>query len=266
MIALASAARLHRYLSHATGAALAEARIQEEQMACFTRTITAGGAGMAVYEVLPEGAQRCPAIVVIQHAPGVDRFLHRMADRLAEAGYAAVAPDLYHRLDPTREAMERFRLLKDREVEEDVNAVVDYLHRHPRVDNARLGITGFCMGGRVTYLMAAANPHFKAAVAYYGGNIMVPWGDDVVAPFARSAEIHCPLMFHAGAEDTNPAPQDLQQFDAELSRLGKPHEFYSYSGAGHAFMNFTSAERYRDSADQASWPRTLEFFARHLRP
>ncbi|MHB8346299.1 MAG: dienelactone hydrolase family protein [Acidiferrobacterales bacterium] len=234
-------------------------------MPCFTRTIDVGGVGMAVYEALPEGTQRCAAIVVIQHAPGVDSFLHRMADRLAEAGYAAVAPDLYHRLDPTHEAMERFRMLKDREVETDVNAVVDYLQLHARVDGRHLGVAGFCMGGRVTYLMAAANPHFKAAVAYYGGNIMVPWGDDVVAPFARSPEIRCPLMFHAGAEDTNPSPQDLQMFDAELSRLGKPHEFFSYAGAGHAFMNFTSAERYRESADRTSWLRTLDFFARYLR-
>lgn len=233
-------------------------------MAGFTRTIRSGNAGMAVYEALPEGTQRCPAIVVIQHAPGVDTFLHRMADRLAEAGYAAVAPDLYHRLDPTRGAMERLRLLKDRDVEEDVNAVVNYLLFHPRADGGHLGITGFCMGGRVTYLMAAANPHFKAAVAYYGGNIMVPWGDDVVAPFARSSEIQCPLMFHAGAEDANPSPQDLQKLDAELSCHGKLHEFYSYPGAGHAFMNFTNAERYRKSADNDSWHRTLEFFARHL--
>ncbi len=235
-------------------------------MACFTRTMATGGAGMAVYEALPDGTQRFPAIVVIQHAPGVDVFIHRMCDRLADAGYVAVAPDLYHRLDPTRDGMERFRLLKDREVEEDVNAVVDYLQRHPRVDSKRLGITGFCMGGRVVYLMAAANPSFRAAVAYYGGNIKVAWGDGVVAPFERSAEIHCPIMFHAGADDTNPAPKDVQEFDAELTRLGKPHEFFAYSGAGHAFMNFTSAERYREAADALSWPRTLEFFARYLRP
>ena len=56
------------------------------------------------------------------------------------------------------------------------------------------------MGGRVTYLMAAALPQFKAAVAYYGGNIMVPWGEGVVAPFARTSEMRCPLMFHCGEE------------------------------------------------------------------
>jgi len=234
-------------------------------MPSFTRTITVSGERMAVYEVLPAGTQRCPGIVVIQHAPGVDSFLHGMVDRLAEAGYAAVAPDLYHRLDPTRDAMERFKLLKDSEIENDVSSAVGYMRAHPRIDSERLGIAGFCMGGRVVYLMAAANPHFKAAVAYYGGNIMVPWGNGVAAPFSHSAEIHCPLMFHFGAEDTNPSPQDMQAFDTELTRLGKPHEFHTYAGAGHAFMNFTNAERYRETAANASWPRTLDFFARYLR-
>lgn len=235
-------------------------------MPSFTRTIAVAGEHMAIYEALPPGAERVPGIVVIQHAPGVDTFVQTMANRLAEAGYVAVAPDLYHRLDPAGDGMERLRRLKDREVESDVNATVDYLRGHPRIDRERIGITGFCMGGRVVYLMAAANPNFKAAVAYYGGNIMMPWGEGVVAPFARSAEIHCPLMFHFGADDTNPSSKDMQALDAELSRFGKPHEFHAYPGAGHAFMNFTNAERYRQSAANASWPRTLEFFARHFGP
>lgn len=235
-------------------------------MPSFTRTITIGGEHIAVYEALPAGTERCPGIVVIQHAPGVDTFLHAMANRLAEAGYIAVAPDLYHRFDPTLEGMERFKLLRDRQIEADVNGTVDYMRAHPRIDRELLGITGFCMGGRVVYLMAAANPHFKAAVAYYGGNIMVPWGEGVAAPFARSSEISCPLMFHFGADDTNPSPKDMQTLDNELNRLGKPHEFHSYPGAGHAFMNFTNAERYREGAANDSWPRTLDFFSRHLRP
>ncbi|MCK7509610.1 MAG: dienelactone hydrolase family protein [Desulfobacterales bacterium] len=112
---------------------------------------------------------------------------------------------------------------------------------------------------------AAANPHFKAAVAYYGGNIMVPWGEGVPAPFARTAEVRCPLLFHFGAEDGNPSPADMHRLDAELTRHGRPHEFHVYAGAGHAFMNFTNAERYREDAAETSWARTLEFFTRHLR-
>jgi carboxymethylenebutenolidase len=187
-----------------------------------------------------------------------------MVDRLAEAGYAAVAPDLYHRLDPNLGATEKRQQLKDIEIIADVDTTVDFLRDHDVIDGERLGITGFCMGGRVVYLMAAANSHFKVAVAYYGGNIMVPWGDGVQAPFARTQEIACPLMFHFGEEDTNPSPEDMRTLDEELARHGKAREFYSYPGAGHAFMDFSNPQRYREAADKTSWPRTLAFFGQHL--
>lgn len=233
-------------------------------MQAATITIDADGHGMALYVAIPEGDGPFPAIVVIQHAPGVDGFVHAMVHRLTEAGFAAVAPELYHRLDPMMDSVDKRKQLDDREIIADVNASVDFLQRHAAIQSAQLGIIGFCMGGRVVYLMAAVNPHFKAAVAYYGGNIMVPWGVDVDAPFARTGEMHSPLMFHFGAEDTNPSPDDMRQLDDALSRHRKRHEFYSYAGAGHAFMNFLSAERYRKDAAAASWTRTLEFFDRLL--
>ncbi len=229
-------------------------------------TVDVNGQGMGCYTVVPEGEGPFPGIVVIQHAPGNDEFLHSIVRRLAEAGFAASAPDLYHRQDPHAGGMlDKMNLLKDREVVADVNATADFLSAHPLVSAERLGITGFCMGGRVVYLMAAANPVFRAAVAYYGGNTMVPWGDDVATPYERTGEISCPLMFHFGADDTNPSPEDMEKLEGELTRLGKPHEFHVYAGAGHAFMNFSNAERYREDASNTSWPRTLEFFDRYLK-
>ena len=234
-------------------------------MKSLTVTIPVGAQNMALHTAWPEGGGPLPAIVVIQHAPGVDTFLHAMVERLAQAGYYAAAPDLYHRLDARLDGMQKMKLLKDREVEADVAATAEWLRAHPAVNRERLGIAGFCMGGRVVYLASAAIPHFRAAVIYYGGNIMVPWGEGVVAPFARTHEIHCPVLFHFGAEDTNPSPADMHRLDAELTRHGKAHEFHAYPNAGHAFMNFTNAERYRESATNSSWPRTLEFLAGHLR-
>lgn len=234
-------------------------------MRTLTVTIPVGTSAMALHTAWPDGSEPFPVIVVIQHAPGIDTFLHSMVERLAQAGYAAAAPDLYHRLDARLEGMQKMKFLKEREIEADVNAAVEYLRTHPMVDRERIGLIGFCMGGRVVYLAAAANPYFKAAVAYYGGNIMVPWGDGTIAPFARTAEIHCPLMFHFGAEDTNPSPEDMRTLDTALTRGGKLHEFHVYQNAGHAFMNFTNPERYREQAANSSWPRTLAFFAQHLR-
>lgn len=235
-------------------------------MTAFVKTIAADGHGMAVYGALPADSGPHPALVVIQHAPGLDTFMQTMVQRLAQAGYAAVAPDLYHRQAPAGFAgLERMGRLRDVEVEADVHATVDYLAGEAGVDGARLGVIGFCMGGRVAYLAAATEPRLRAAVVYYGGNIRQSWGEGVPSPFARTVHIHCPLLAHFGADDTNPSPQDMQALDAELTRAGKAHEFHAYAGAGHAFMNFTNAERYREAASEASWPRTLEFLARHLR-
>jgi len=227
-----------------------------------TTTVNVNGQDMAVYLSTPAGARPFPAIVVAQHAGGVDTFIKGTTDRLAEAGYVAAAPELYHRLGPndTRSP----RALKDVEMIADVQATVGFLKRHEKVNPDALGITGFCMGGRVVYLMAAAVPAFKAAVAYYGGSTMVALGEGIASPFERTAEIACPLMFHFGQEDRNPSPEDMEKLDAELTRHNKPHEFYTYPNAGHAFMDFTG-ERYREAAAKTSWPRTLDFFARHLK-
>ena len=143
-------------------------------MQSITESIKVGDQDMELYVSVPSGTGPFPAVVVIQHAGGVDTFTRTMADRLAEAEYVAVVPDLYHRLGPEEE--QPLRKLKDVEIIADVQATVDFLQRHSAVDSEALGITGFCMGGRVAYLMAAAIPQFKASVAYYGGNTMVSLG------------------------------------------------------------------------------------------
>jgi carboxymethylenebutenolidase len=73
------------------------------------------------------------------------------------------------------------------------------------------------------------------------------------------------MLTHFGEIDQNPSQDDMRKLDAELTRLGKPHQFYTYPGADHAFMDFTQPLRYQKEASDASWPRTLEFFAQHLK-
>ncbi|SRR5581483_1606929 len=234
-------------------------------MLSYTRTVRVDGHGMAIHGAAPAAAARSPALVVIMHAAGVDTFIHAMVERLVRAGYAAAAPDLYHRQVEPGAPLERMKRLRDPQVITDVNAAIDYLAEQPEVDPARIGIIGFCMGGRVAYLMAAANRDLKAAVIYYGGNIMVPWGENEPSPYERTKEIGCPVLFHFGAEDGNPSPADRIKLDTELTRHGKAHEFHTYPNAAHAFMNFTNPERYREAASEASWPRTLDFLQRQLR-
>jgi carboxymethylenebutenolidase len=226
--------------------------------------VQVAGNDMRLFVSVPDGPGPFPAVVVIQHQGGVDDFVEDMTQRIASAGYVGVAPDLYHRDGPDcqDDGPTRRARLQDVNVINDVNATVNFLQGHRLVDGERLGIVGFCMGGRVAYLMAAANPHFKAAVAYYGGNIMRSWGDGP-SPFDRTAEIHCPLLGLFGEADANPSPADMRQLDAELTKHGKVHEFHAYPGADHAFMNARGA-RYHAEADRDSWPKALAFFAKYL--
>jgi carboxymethylenebutenolidase len=203
-------------------------------------------------------------VVVIQHAGGVDDFVRTLTDRVGEAGFLGIAPDLYHREDPNAkdDPLTRMGHLRDVSIVKDVNAAVEHLKTLPNARADRAGITGFCMGGRVAYLMAAQNQAFGAAVVFYGGNIMVPWGEGP-APFELSERIQCPVLGLFGEEDGNPSPADVAKLDAELSRLGKVHEFHSYAGAGHAFMN-EGRPSHRPEAAADAWQKCVGWFDRHL--
>jgi carboxymethylenebutenolidase len=236
-------------------------------MPSFWENIQVDGKDMDMYASVPSGSGPFSAIVVSQHGGGVDRFIQTICDRFAEAGYAAVAPNLYHRVsDDVLNGDPRPRpwdVLSDPDIVADINATVDFLRNHPAISGDKIGITGFCMGGRVAWLGAASNPYIKALAPYYGGNIMVTWGAGEVPPYELADNINCPILFHFGEVDENPSQDDMRKFDAELTRLGKAHQFYTYPGADHAFMDFTGPRHHQESAD-ASWPRTLEFFAAHI--
>ncbi len=219
---------------------------------------------MGLYVSLPEGPGPFPAMVVLQHREGVDEFVQEMTRRLAREGYVAIAPELYHRDGPDcrDDGATRAKRIQDANIINDVNSSLTYLKEHPSVQPGRVGILGFCQGGRGSYLMAGASPSFKAAVVYYGGNTFTPRGEGP-SPFERTKEIHCPIMGHFGEEDEKPSPEDVGKLDAELTKYNEAHEFFSYAGAGHAFMNFT-ASSFRPDAAQTSWPRTLDFLKKHV--
>jgi carboxymethylenebutenolidase len=236
-------------------------------MPSFTDKLSVGGSEMDMYAALPSGSGPHPAVVIAFHVGGLDDFDRKMADQLAEAGFVAVVPDLFHRysqevMDGPR--MDRLGHLRDADIIADMNAAVDFLTANSAIDNDRIGVTGFCMGGRIAWLMAASNKIFKATVPFYGGNIMGNWGPGDT-PFSMASNINCPMLFHFGAEDGNPSVADRDTFDAELKRLGKDFEFQTYDGAGHAFMDYTNPDRHHEASATAAWPRTIEFFNKHLK-
>ena len=227
--------------------------------------IQVNGQTMGAFTARPEAGVRLPAVVVAQHGYGVDAFVQEMTRRVAAAGYLGIAPDLYHHHGPdaSEDVRARVARLRDAEVIADVNATVAFLQRQDTVLADRIGIMGFCMGGRVVYLMAAVNPAFRAAIPFYGGGTMAPWGEGL-SPFDRLGDIGCPLLGFFGGKDTNPSPQDREKLDAELTRRGKSHQFHVYEGAGHGYMDFTNPSRYHADAAQGSWPSVVEFLSRHL--
>ena len=230
----------------------------------FWESTTVNGEDMGLYVSVPQGDGPFPAVIVIQHQGGVDDFIQEMTQRMSEAGYAGVAPVLYHRdpADSVDDAPTRRGRLRDVNLIADVQATMDFLRAHPGIDSDHIGIVGYCMGGRVAYLMASAMPGLKAAVSYYGGNTMLSWGDGPT-PFDRIPDIQCPVLGHYGAIDANPSVDDRDKIDAEMKKHGKSHEIYTYPNADHGFMN-RRGPRYNEEGDKASWPRTLDFFARTL--
>lgn len=237
-------------------------------MRAFTEQINVGPDLMDVYSSVPDGEGPFPAMVVIMNAFGVADFTKSMCDRFAEQGYISLAPDLFHSIpDGIVESSGKTKreLLDDTQIISDVTATIEFLQSNPMVNDHKMGITGFCCGGRIAWLMAAVSDKFQAVIPYYGGNLFATWGTGTVSPFDMTKNINCPMLFHFGENDDNPSQMDMLALDKELSNLGKDYRFYSYPDAGHAFMDFGDRARYSQRASDMSWPRTLDFLAKHLK-
>ena len=233
-------------------------------MASTWEGVQVDGNKMPLYASLPESGGPVPGIVVVHGQSGLENFIKDTTQMLALQGYAAVAPNLYHRdgEDCKDENPVRKARLRDPSIIKDIEGAIGFLKNHPRVNARKLGIVGFCMGGRIVYLMSAASKDLTAGVMFYGSSTMVPFGEGPT-PFDRTREIHCAIQGHFGANDQNPSPNDMRKLDAELIPYGKVHEFHTYAGAAHAFCN-TGSANYRPHAAALSWPKAMEFFSGHL--
>ena len=155
-------------------------------------SLDVGGSRMRCYLTLPEG-NPVAGVLVCMHAPGVDDFIQGICDRLAGAGLAAVAPDLYHRQsEPEDNPLRRMAMLKDAEILCDFASATGHLRGLDAVDSDRTGVIGFCMGGRLAYIQASADEAVRAAVVFYGGNMFNAWGEGPT-PFERLATLNSPV-------------------------------------------------------------------------
>jgi carboxymethylenebutenolidase len=230
-------------------------------------TVDVLGSAMEVFLFKPEMAGSKPGVLLAQHIPvghtGIenDTFTLTAAQRFAAAGFVVAVPFIFHwwpRNDPIERKRDESR---DDWMVADMHAAFTRLGAEDDVDPARIGVVGHCWGGRVAWLAACHIPALAACAMFYGGRIKLPMGPDSVPPITLAANIRCPVMGFFGNEDKNPTPADVDDYSAALSAAGVPHTFHRYDGAGHAFQNFPSAERYRESASEDAWEKVLAFLS-----
>lgn len=222
--------------------------------------VTVNDSSMRCYVTEPQNVTS-PAVLVCMHGPGVDDFIRDICERFASNGIAAMAPDLYHRQSEPR--VEPWKKIKDTEALYDMVQAMNALKELPRTDRERMGVVGFCMGGRLAFLYAAHDAYLRTTVVFHGGNIMVG-KDGIPSPFEQARNIRTPMLGLFGSEDENPSPLDVQKIDAELTRLGKEHAFYSYEGCGHAFLNFTRPAVFRETQAKEAWATWLAWLNEYL--
>lgn len=213
------------------------------------------------YLALPEG-RRGPGVIVVQEWWGLDSGIKEMADRLAAAGFVALAPDLYHgqlaghtEMDKAGELMSS---LPPERAARDMSAAVDYLAEHDATTGDGIGVMGFCMGGLLTFILAALRPdRIVAAVPFYG----FPTGDD--QPNYR--DIEAAIQGHMAEHDDFFPPDAARALEAELKALDKDVTITVHEGAGHAFMAPHNALGTQDQElYDKIWPQVTAFLHEHL--
>ena len=234
--------------------------------------MSVNGQTMEGYLAKPEGDGRHPAVVVIQEIWGVNSHIQYMADKFPSQGYVGLAPAMFHRqgrmtmgLHEERDtAIANMGQCTDPNIIADVQAAVDYLKSQSFVQPDRIGIVGFCFGGRVSYLAACHISDLKAAVVYYGGRILAPLGTEGPSPLEQTANITAPILGLFGEDDANPTTEDVATIGAELQKHNKTYEFHSYPGAGHGF-NCNARDSYRPEAAADAWSKTMAWFDKSLK-
>ncbi|MCZ6547264.1 MAG: dienelactone hydrolase family protein [Deltaproteobacteria bacterium] len=232
-----------------------------------THQLNTSDGKMEAYESRPKDGGARPGIIVLMEAFGVNSHIKDVTERVAREGYVAIAPDLYHReserLVPYKDlekAVGIMNRLQDPKVMDDVGAAIAHLKSQSYVRQGAIGVTGFCMGGRFTYLTAAHhNKDIKAAVAFYGGGI--PAGKP--SPLDRTGEITCPITLFFGGKDPLIPQEHVDKINQTLKDQKKNFSLKLYPEATHGFF-CNERESYHQESAKDAWEKTKSFFAQHL--
>lgn len=202
------------------------------------------------------GSRAAPGIVVIQEWWGLQGQIRGLCDRFARAGFNALAPDLYdgtvipyHDVEAADREMASLDFLDA--TDQKVRGAAQYLGK----DGAKVGLTGFCLGGAVTVIGCVRLAEIAAGVVFYG----IP-----PEAVAHPRDLRVPIQCHFASRDDWCTPELVDRFEAELETAGKEFELYRYD-AEHAFVNEERRAVHDQVAAELAWKRAIDFFAHHLR-
>jgi carboxymethylenebutenolidase len=233
-----------------------------------TITLETADGPMACYQALPDGGS-ATAVVVVQEAFGVNEHIEDVCRRAADAGHHAVAPHIFHRAGggtapygDFSKVLPLFEGLTDDGILMDVDAAVAHLDT-AGIAAPSTGIVGFCMGGRVTFLVAAERA-LGAAVGFYGGGIVTGRFPQFPTLVDRAPRLRTPWLGLFGDDDESIPVDDVETLRGALAGAPVPTEIVRYAGAAHGF-HCDVRDSYDADAAADGWARTLAWFDRHLR-
>jgi carboxymethylenebutenolidase len=223
---------------------------------------------MPVYVAHPD-EKPSKAVIVIQEAFGVNEHIEDVTRRAASAGYLGVSPHVFHRsgggvvpYGDMAGVMKHFQDLNDAAVLEDVDATLRLIHEEGIAD-ASVGITGFCIGGRLTFL-AGAERAVGAAASFYGGGIVQGRSDNLPSLLGTIPHMRTPWLGLFGDLDKGIPIEDVEQLRVALKAAPVETEIVRYADAGHGFHCDMRPESYVPEAATDAWKRTLSWFEEHL--
>jgi carboxymethylenebutenolidase len=234
-----------------------------EGLSAGTAKVKVPGGEMPVYHAKPLGAEKPPVILVAMEVFGLHEHIKDATRRVAKLGAFAVAPDYYFRLGDLTQITQPAQLMPlvnskpDHELFSDLDATVDWA-KSQGGDTDRLGIIGFCRGGRTVWLYATHNSNLKAGVAFYGSLMDPPSAAMPENAFDLAAEVKAPVLGLYGAEDSGIPPDQVEAMKA----AGKTTKFKIYPGAPHGFFA-DYRQSYRADAAQDAWMAMQAWFKKY---
>lgn len=240
----------------------------DEVGASRTIELTTADGPMPLYEAEPLGGESRRAVVVVQEAFGVNGHIEDVARRFAALGYHAVAPHLFHRTGGGTVPYDRFDLvgphfagLSDDGILTDLDAAIEHVSG-TGIGADRIGIVGFCMGGRVSFLVACRR-ELGAAVGFYGGGILKGRSESLRPLGGEITELRTPWLGLFGDEDQSIPVEEVEELRRLLADAPVPTEVVRYPGAGHGFHCDQRESFHQPSAEDA-FERTVGWFDRFI--